>query len=108
MSWKSIATPVAVIIVGVILTIAALGAPGQRAGVSVRDQSVAAQVDTSDCEDYPNPDELPARCQALTDVPQTPNSAYPGDTRTPTPTTTATVARGTAVSLSPTAVPPTQ
>jgi hypothetical protein len=112
MSWKSLATPLAVIIVGVVFTIVALSVPEGRAGVGPRGQNLDQDPteDTSNCGSYPNAEVnyIPDRCKNLTTTPQTTTTSAPAGTGTPTATTTATTTAGTVAPSAPTFVAPTR
>jgi hypothetical protein len=85
MSWKSLASPLVLIIVGVSVTLMILTAPDARTDAGAPDRNIALQVteDTSDCGSYLPPD-VPSRCLVLTTTAQT--------ATTPSPTTTGTAA----------------
>jgi hypothetical protein len=114
MSWKSLATPLTVIIIGVIFTIAALSAPEQRISGGPANQYNAPQgtatPDTSICGSYPKPgsSDIPPECLALTTTPQTTTTSTVGGTGTPTTTTTVTPTTGTVAPSPPTVAVPTR
>jgi len=91
MSWKSLASPLAVIIVGVLIIGMLLAAPERQAGTRASAQRVAQQ-DEEPCSSYPA-GSVPERCltpTAYPDAADTPDTTPDAKADTPTVSTTAT------------------
>jgi hypothetical protein len=84
MSWKSLAVPLAVIVVGMVIIVLVLTTPDRRSGTGAGDRSVTSQEDPP-CSSYPSSN-LPPRC--VTATPPTNDPAYPDQTTTTVTSTT--------------------
>ncbi|HEY3232622.1 MAG TPA: hypothetical protein VGJ87_25545 [Roseiflexaceae bacterium] len=115
MSWKNVATPLVLIIVGVSVTLMILTAPDARTDAGAPDRNIAQQATDIPCQSYLPPD-IPQRCLVLTTTPQTATTLSPTTTgtvvstaTTPSATlTTPTTSAATATTqIAPPPLPPT-
>jgi hypothetical protein len=97
MSWKNLATPFTVILVGVALIVAILATPGSQYAAGGRELRAAPAMQNQ-CDTYPNPDV----CKTSTTSPY-PN---PGDETTPVTTTVTITATEPTADTQATAITP--